>query len=87
MTVSYSSSCPHSSNPIHLALTSIEIEGLQAPSPRQMQEIVEAALKAAELLCGVAVRPVQQSELLEFFADFVVRCVNRPPGVGDAAAH
>lgn len=69
------------------ALNAIETEGLQAPSRQQLAQIIEAAHRACQLLSAAAILPPGQSEVLEFFADFVIRCVNRPAGVGDAAAH
>ncbi len=72
--------------PVSAALASLQTEGLQAPSWHELQGIVDAALRATALFIRAAVRHPLDSEILEFFSDFVVRCVNRGPGVGDAVA-
>lgn len=72
---------------INSALESIEAEGLQAPCLQELQNIVDAAVQATGLFALAAVLPLQDSDIREFFSDFVIRCVNRGPGVGDAAAY
>lgn len=69
------------------ALQFIEAAGLQAPSPQELEEIIDAAVRATGLFALVAVLPLEESDIREFFSDFVVRCVNRGPGVGDAATN
>ena len=72
---------------ISTALDAIEAEGLQAPSPHQLATIIDSSRRASYMLAATSVLPLSDNEVLEFFADFVVRCVNRPPGVGDASTN
>ena len=77
-------SAPTDFTSIKAALEFIEAEGLQAPSRQKLEEIIDAAVRATGLFALVAVLHMQESDIREFFSDFVVRCVNRGPGVGDA---
>ncbi len=67
-----------------LALRTLEKEGFQAPTAGALTAIVQCSLMATSLLVDASLRPPTASELDEFFKDFVLRCVNLPPGVGDA---
>jgi hypothetical protein len=66
-----------------LALSAIEDAGLQVPAEPKLELIVRCAYSvAAHLWFGALLTP-SHSELDEVFQDFVVRCVNKAPGVGD----
>jgi hypothetical protein len=76
-----------SSFPLTIALNCIEAEGLQAPSLHELEVIIRNGLLATKLLTDACVLRPETSDLEEFFRDFVLRCNNRAPGVGDAATH
>jgi hypothetical protein len=68
-----------------LALAAIADQGLQAPSTQELFHIVHCSLWATSLLQSASLREPIPDELEEFFCEFVVRAVNRAPGIGDAA--
>lgn len=70
----------HHTKLAHLALAEA---GLQVPSAEQMEAIVRSAYCVALLLWMAALEKPTNSDLDEVFRDFVLRCVNRAPGVGD----
>jgi hypothetical protein len=73
--------------PLKAALRCIADEGLQAPSVRELTAIIFNGLLATQLLTEASILPLEPSALQEFFCDFVLRCTNRGPGVGDAASN
>jgi len=70
-------------DPYSFAIEAIDDEGLQSPSPIRLMSIIENARRATCLFWLVAVLPPTSEELKSFFREFVVRCVNRLPGIDD----
>ena len=66
-----------------LALIALDENGLQVPSPVKFEAIVRFAYSVAFLFWAAALEEPTDPELDEAFKDFIVRCVNRAPGVGD----
>ena len=71
---------------IAIALEVLEAEGHQAPPPQQLAMIIDSGRRSSHLLAAASVQPPSEGDIQEFFTDFVVRCINRPAGVGDAAS-
>jgi hypothetical protein len=67
-----------------LALHAIDESGLQAPSEASLRDIISCSVFAASLLSWAALQEPTRSELEDAFCDFVIRAVNRAPGIGDA---
>ena len=76
-------SLPVSSRYLDLAVAAVSDEGLQVPPQHQFEVIMSNAINASFLLWASAIEQPTPHELDEMFCDFVVRCVNRGPGVGD----
>ena len=72
---------------IALALNAIDEAGLQAPPSIELFDIVMYARMVMRALQSCALKAPTESECRELFEDFVVRAVNRAPGIGDAATH
>src|SRR3954465_8292128 len=66
-----------------LALQAIDDAGLQAPPPRDLENIVRNGYFLAVLLWNAALLIPSPTELDEAFQDFVVRCINKAPGLSD----
>lgn len=73
--------------PLDTALAALEAEGFQAPSQSELEWIVRQGLLATGLLYSAMVLEPEASDLQEFFCDFIIRAVNRGPGVGDAGTN
>ncbi len=72
--------------PLSTALKYIAEEGLQAPSSCELGVIIQHGLLATMLLYDCSLLEPSNTDLEEFFGDFVLRSVNRTPGLGDVAA-
>jgi hypothetical protein len=70
-----------------MALAAIENADLQSPPLPRLLQIITCAEITAYLLRVCAVEPPSEGELCELFEEFVVRAVNRAPGVGDVLAN
>ena len=63
-----------------------EVRQEPGPSLHELEVIIANGLLATKLLANACVLQPETSVLQKFSRDFVVRCTNRSPGVGDAAA-
>jgi hypothetical protein len=68
---------------MRIALDALLNEGLQAPSHPELSAIIRAACQVTFLMWATAISQPTSRDLDEMFCDFVIRCVNRGPGVGD----
>jgi hypothetical protein len=74
-------------DPVQAALDALDQEGLQAPSKYDLDTIIRNGLLATGLFYSAMVLEPELSDLHDFFRDFIIRAVNRAPGVNDACTY